>query len=66
MSEVCLHLQDRGYEVKGTIDHRFGPEDFDELLDNVPALARKPLENYLGDGVTVTVEVRSLCEALNK
>ena len=66
MSEVCLHLQDQGYEVMGTVDHRFAPEDLDELLDNVPALARKPLENYLADGLTVTIEVRSLCEALNK
>ena len=66
MSEVCLHLQGRGYEVMGTIDHRFAPEDFDELLDNVPALSRKPLKNYFEDGVTVTIEIRSLCETLNK
>lgn len=66
MSEVCQHLQGQGYEVKGTLTHEFGPEAFEDLLENIPSLARKPLENYLDDGIRVEVEIRSLCEALNE
>ena len=66
MSEVCEHLQAEGYEVKGTITHDFDAESFEELLEKVPALARKPLENYLSEGLTVQIEIQSLCGALNE
>lgn len=66
MSEVCEHLQAQGYEVKGTINHDFDAESFVEMLEKVPALARKPLENYLSEGLTVQIEIQSLCGALNK
>lgn len=66
MSEVCQALQEQGYEVKGTLHHRFGPDSFEALLDALPSLARGPVENYLRDGLAVEVEVRSLCGALNR
>lgn len=65
MSEVCQHLQDQGYNVKGTMTHQFEPEDFKELLEKIPALARKPVENYIRDGVIVQIEINSLCKTLN-
>ena len=66
MSEVCAHIEAAGYNVKGTLHHTFGPEAFDDVLDGIPALARRPLENYLKDGLAVSVEVQSLCQALNQ
>ena len=66
MSEVCQHLEDQGYDVKGTITHQFGPEDFEELLERIPALARTPVENYLSEGLMVEVEIQGLCGALNR
>ena len=66
MSEVCEQIQAQGYEVKGTLTHDFNAESFEDILEKVPALARKPLENYLSDGLTVQVEIKSLCEALNE
>ena len=66
MSEVCEHLQAKGYEVKGTLTHEFGAESFEDLLEAIPSLARGPVENYLGEGLRVEVEIRSLCEALNE
>ena len=66
MSEVCAHLQGQGYEVQGTLDYLVDAEDLSPLLESLPALARRPVENYLSDGILLTIEIRSLCEALNK
>ena len=65
MSEVCGSLQEQGYDVMGTLTHTFGEDDFDSVLENIPSLARKPVENYLRDGLSIEVELGSLCQALN-
>ena len=66
MSEVCQHIRDNGYDVRGTIQHTFSADDFDDLLEQIPRLARAPIENYLSNGLVVEVEVRSLCGVLNR
>ena len=65
ISELCQHLQGDGYDVKGTLSHTFQPSDFADLLEQLPALVRGPVESYLADGLTVEVEVQSLCRATN-
>ena len=66
MSEVCQHLEEQGYNVKGTVHHKVYADDLSGLLELIPALVRGPIENYLEDGVGIEIEVRSLCQALNK
>jgi len=66
MSEVCRHIEAGGYDVKGTFTYAFEPDDFSGLLENLPALARTPVENYLSDGLRIEVEARDLCSALNR
>ncbi len=66
MSEVCAHIEAEGYNVKGTLHHTFGPDAFADALDDIPTLARRPLENYLENGLAVSIEVQSLCQALNR
>ena len=64
MTELCGHLADSGYNVKGAVDYRVGPDAFADLLDNLPALARGPVEGYIGDGIAISLEIGGLCNAL--
>lgn len=66
MSELCSHLEEGGYNVRGTLTHTIEAEDLGGLLDNLPSLARGTVENYLGDGITVQLEIRNLCAVLNR
>ena len=66
MSEVCRAIEDADYDVRGTLHHTFDADDFSGLLENLPSLARRPVENYIGDGVRIEIEVRDLCGALNR
>ena len=65
MSEVCESLQGQSYDVRGTLDYTVTLEDLSGLLERLPALARSPVEGYLGAGVLLQLEIRSLCNALN-
>ena len=65
MSEVCQHLEEQGYNVKGTVQYKVYADNLSGLLELIPALVREPIENYLEDGVGIEIEVRSLCKALN-
>jgi hypothetical protein len=64
MTEVCEALTRHGYEVRATLRHTFGADVFEPLLEEVPGLVRKPLENYLSDGLSAEFEIQSLCQAL--
>ena len=66
MSEICQHVRAENYDVKGTLHHNFDADDFSGLLDALPGLARRPVENYIGDGIRVEIEIRDLCGALNQ
>ena len=61
ISELCVHIRDNGYDVRGTIQHTFRAEEFAALLEQLPSLVRGPVENYLSNGLVVEVEVGSLC-----
>ena len=41
MSELCLHLQTQGYDVRGTIDHTIDGESIAGLLTDVPGTGSK-------------------------
>ena len=66
MSEVCQHLEEQGYNVKGTVHHKVYADDLSGLIALVPTIVREPFENYLANGVGIEIEVRSLCQALNE
>ena len=66
MSEVCRAIEGDGYDVRATLHHTFDADDFSGLLDNLPSLARRPVENHIGDGISIEIEVRDLCGALNR
>lgn len=66
MSEICQHLQARSYDVRGTIHHQVDADDLSGLLELIPSLVRQPVENYIGDGIGIEIEIRSLCNALNE
>ena len=66
LSELCQHLQTQNYDVRGTLTHTLDAEDLGGVLDNLPALARRPVENYLQDGVRVEFEITGLCHTLNR
>ena len=66
MSEVCSHLESQGYSVKGTVHHTVDADDLSGLLERIPSLARRPVENYIGDGIGIELEVLGLCKALNR
>ena len=66
MSEICQHLQNDGYDVRGTITHVVYADDLSALLDNLPSLVRTPVENYLDNGVSLEFEITGLCNTLNK
>ena len=65
LSEVCWALQAKGYDIRGTISHTFAPDAFEGLLERLPSLARPAVEGYLGDGLTLQVSVKDLCQTLN-
>ena len=64
MTELCQHVRNSGYDVKGTLHHTFGPADFTGLLDAIPSPVRAPVENYLGNGLRVQAEIKGLCNTL--
>ena len=66
MSELCEHLQSDGYDVRGTIHHTVYADDLAILLDNLPSLARTPVENYLDRGIAIELEIGGLCHTLNR
>ena len=66
MSELCGHLESQGYDVRGTLHHTITLDDVGGVVDNLPSLARRRIENYFEDGVRVSMEIRSLCGALNR
>ena len=47
MRALCAHLEEDGYNVRGTLTHTIGIDDLGGLLDNMPSLARGTVENYL-------------------
>ena len=66
MSEICQHIEAEGYDVRATLDYNLLPSDVAEVLDNIPAMVRGPVENYFAQGVRLSIEVDDLCNALNR
>ena len=66
ISEICKYLEAESHDIRGTIHHTVDADDLSGVLDKVPSLARKPVENYIGDGVLVTFEINGLCRTFNR
>ena len=65
VSELCAHLEEGGYNVRGTLNHTVYADDLGELLDLIPSFLKGPVEDYLEGGVTIQLEIMDLCAAFN-
>ena len=66
ISELCHHLQAEGYDIKGTLRQTMDDKDLSGVVARIPALARRPVIDYLRDGIEVTFEIRMLCKTVNR
>ena len=64
LSELCQHLQNQGYDAKGTLDFTVTSGHLGPVLDPMPAAVKVVAQAFLSSGLPVQVEVQSLCASL--
>ena len=65
ITELCGELKDAGYDVSGAYTHLISKDDLSSLIEDLPSLARKPVEAIIGNGIQVKLDVRDLCYIVN-
>ena len=63
VSEICQHIGNEGYGIKGTVQHPVGVADLVAILDRLPASDRSMAEHIIiGVGIEVEVDLKGLCK----